>query len=167
MTAVKEAVGITPAQLVDITTIPIEADLACRPASNLELIAPNGVFTALKQEQRFAPFLGMQVELLVYILTLNTANRLDIGVPVAGCSQDGIVFVAKQGSNVLAVAPPEYTKDQNGKVTAVTLFFTRRNVEIPVTLGFRVKFEENVGGTNKKNPKRKVAAIPFNPPAMP
>jgi hypothetical protein len=169
MTAVKEAIGAgtTPTKLIDITTVPVETEVACRAASSLALIGPNGVFTDLKQEQRFVPFLGMQVELLVYILTLNPAHRLDIGVPINGCNQDGVVFVAAKSNNVLAVADPVYTRNAQNKVTQVTLFFTRRNVDIPVALGFRVKFEENVGNTTRNNPKRKADAISFNPPAMP
>lgn len=166
-TAAKEAIaaGNIPAGFVDITTIPVEAEVACRAASKLELVGPNGIFTDLKMEQRFVPFLGMEVELLVYILTLNTPHRIDVGVPIKGCNQDGVVFVAATSKNILAVAPPQFSINGiKDKKTVLTLSFTRKDLKQAATLGFRVKFEENVGtDRTKTNPKRKAAALSFNP----
>lgn len=162
MNAAKEAISVgNPTKLVDITTVPVEAEVPCRAASKLELVAPNGIFTDLKMEQRYAPFLGLEIELLVYILKLNPAHQIRIDVPIQGCNKDGVVFVAATGKNILAVAAPVYTNSGNN--TEVTLFFTRRDLKKAATLGFRVKFEENVGNTTNNNPKRKAAALSFNP----
>lgn len=162
-TAAKEAISVAnPTKLVDITTIPIEAEVPCRAASKLELVGPSGIFTELKMEQRFVIFLGIEVELLVYILTLNPVHQIRIGVPIKGCNQDGVVFVAATGKNILAVADPVYTPSPS-TVAQVTLFFTRKDLKKAATLGFRVKFEENVGNTTQINPKRKAAALSFNP----
>ncbi len=160
MTAVKEAIAMpTPTGFVDIKTVPVEQEVACRAASNLELVGANGVFSDVKKSIIDNNFFGFVIKVVLFDLVVNTSNRLDPDKIPQGCNKDGVVVQAANSVNVLAVAPPTYLRNAEGRVTNVQLFFTRKDNNLPTTLGVRAKFEENVTKNNQFNPKRKAGTI--------
>lgn len=163
MTAVKEAIGAPklPPNYVEIKTVPVEQEVACRAASNLELIGPNGVFTNVKKSVIDNDFFGFIIKVVLYDLEVNPSNRLDPIKKPQGCNDDGVIVLAANSINVIAVAPPEYVRNSAGRVTNVKLFFLRKDNAQSTTLGVRAKFEENVTSDTQFKPKRKAGTITF------
>jgi hypothetical protein len=157
-----------PPGFVDISTIPVEAEAPCRSASNLALLAPNGVFTKVTKSSRTVSVRGQNLDIITLKLALNPAHRIKPGAAVPGCNMDGVSYLAAKSVNVSGVFEVQY--DRSGAdpmnpnaVTGVTLAFTRLSRPNPSssTLGVRVKFEEGVGQTPNFNPKRTSGTISF------
>ena len=163
MTAAKEAITTnpTPADFVDIKTVPVEQEAACRAATNLQFLASDGIFTEVTKDKITARVLGTLTEVIKFNLKVNPANRIDPDLKPPGCNKDGVLYLAANSVNVLSVADPIYTRNGAGKVTNVTVFFTRTNKTQPATLGLRVKFEEGVVLNTDFNPKRKSGTVSF------
>ena len=157
--------GITnqdvPTTFININTVPVEAEVACRTASALGFVDPNGIFTSVAKSSISVTIRGIVTEVIKFNLALNPAHRIKPGATVPNCNNDGVLYLAAQSINVSSVADPQYIRNSNNVVTNVLVFFTRTNKAQQATLGLRVKFEENVGTTAQFNPKRKSGTITF------
>lgn len=149
-----------PTVYTDLNAIAIEAEKPCRTQSALAFLGPNGIFTGVTKSSVSVIILGQRVEIIRFNLALNPVHTLNPNVAPPNCNTDGVTFVPAQSTNVLAVAEPQYIRN-NKKVTNVVLFFRRTNKAKPTTLGIRVKFEENAYQTGQFNPKRKTGQISF------
>ncbi len=168
MTAAKEAIiaNPTPTNFVDIKTVPVEQEIPCRASSNLQFIAPNGIFTSVDKRAIKIPIRGVVTETILVTLNLNTvdpANRIFPGKQITNCNMDGVLYLAGQSANVSSVGDPIYNRinGTTGIVNSVVVSFTRTNKNQPATLGLRVKFEEGVGDSGNFNPKRKMGTVTF------
>ncbi|HEV7645957.1 MAG TPA: hypothetical protein VGO50_18615 [Pyrinomonadaceae bacterium] len=162
MAAVKEAIGAqaVPTNYTDINAIPVEQEISCRPMTDLNFIGPNGIFTSVTKDKVSITIRGALLEVISFDLKFNPKHGLNPGGIVPGCNSDDVMVVAAQSSNVQSVAAPVFTRTNN-KVTSVKLFFMRLNKTKPVTLGVRVKFEENGGTGLQFIPRRKTEGISF------
>jgi hypothetical protein len=166
--AATEAIGTQLPTLIDITTVPSEAEVPCRTASALPFVGNGGIFLSFTKSAITLPNPrgGAPIELITVDLKLNTAHRIKPGATVPNCNMDGVMYLPAKSVNVKSVAEPQYIRsgaDQANPnaVTNVKIFFTRIDRTKPATIGIRVKFEEGVGQTANFNPKRANGTVTF------
>lgn len=132
-----------------------EATVKCRPQSSLPLFPafPGGpcIFTDYSAPLAISQDVGIT-------FFLNPRHLILPGVPIPGCTADGMVVVPSLCENVNAVSGPLYVAV--GTRIGQILFVVRpADPTRPLKLGFRIKFEEDAAVTGRFNPRKKAGQV--------
>ncbi|HMG73335.1 MAG TPA: hypothetical protein VK582_07530 [Pyrinomonadaceae bacterium] len=141
--------GEQPQVMLGGTNPPLE--LACRAKSNLA-IYPN-IFS--DEGFEIDPEDGN-----IWIgLTLNSNHQIFTTAP-RSCpnSFEGLGFLAQSSSNICAISDFFYF---GNPITFIAVKVAPCSLTAPLTLGFRIKFEQNFNITRRENPRKKDGTATF------
>jgi hypothetical protein len=129
-----------------VSSLPLPGpEVPCRVKSTLA-IYPNIISNAFYEVDPTDGNIWIQ-------FTLNPKHQIFTTAP-RSCpnSFEGLVFLTESSSNVCAISNFFYF---GNPITSIQLKVAPCSFTQPLTLGFRIKFEENFNATHKENPKKK------------